>query len=108
MSDTTTESNDTVATTTDELKALICEAEKALGSAGEGNNAEFEDLRERLREAVSDGQNMLKNLTSAVRSQVRRADETIRANPYQTVGIATCLGIIAGYLLSRRLGHSDK
>jgi ElaB/YqjD/DUF883 family membrane-anchored ribosome-binding protein len=102
MSDSTTETevNDPVNTTVDELKALIREAEEALGSSAEGD--EIEELRERLRDAVANGQNLIANLTDTVKRQARRADDAIRSNPYQTIGIATVVGLIAGYLLSRR------
>jgi ElaB/YqjD/DUF883 family membrane-anchored ribosome-binding protein len=100
MSDSTTEVNDPVSTTVDELKALIREAEEALGSSAEGD--EIEELRERLRDAVANGQNLIANLTDTVKRQARRADDAIRSNPYQTIGIATVVGLIAGYLLSRR------
>jgi ElaB/YqjD/DUF883 family membrane-anchored ribosome-binding protein len=100
MSDSTTEVNDPANTTVDELKALIREAEEALGSSAEGD--EIEELRERLRDAVANGQNLIANLTDTFKRQARRADDAIRSNPYQTIGIATGVGLIAGYLLSRR------
>lgn len=102
MNDTTSsEVNDPTATTTiDELKALIREAEEALGHSG--NDDQIDELRERLRKAVSDGETMIHNLTATVRRQAQRADEAIRANPYQTAAIATGIGLLAGFLISRR------
>jgi ElaB/YqjD/DUF883 family membrane-anchored ribosome-binding protein len=98
---TTSEVNDpTASTTIDELKALIREAEEALGSAG--NDDQIDELRDRLREAVADGETMLHNLTANVKRQAQRADEAIRANPYQTAAIATGIGLLAGFLISRR------
>jgi ElaB/YqjD/DUF883 family membrane-anchored ribosome-binding protein len=38
---------------------------------------------------------------------VKRADGAIRENPYQTIGIAAGIGLIAGYLLSRRSGGKE-
>jgi ElaB/YqjD/DUF883 family membrane-anchored ribosome-binding protein len=105
MSQSTTEIDDPVNTTVEELRALIREAEEALGGAGDGG--EIEELRERLREAVSDGQNLIHNLGDNLKRQARRADEAIRANPYQTIGIATGVGLLAGYLLSRRSATTD-
>ncbi len=102
--DTATTVNDPSNTTIDELRALIREAEEALSSAG---NDEVDELRERLRGAVAEGQNMLHNLTDKVRYQAKRADEAIRSNPYQTIGIATGIGVLAGFLLSRRFSSRD-
>jgi ElaB/YqjD/DUF883 family membrane-anchored ribosome-binding protein len=106
MSTTTPEvNNPTADNTIDELKALIREAEQALGSAG--NSDEIDDLRERLHEAIAHGESMISNLTDSLRQQAKRADGAIRANPYQTIGIAAGLGLVAGYLLSRRSRSND-
>jgi ElaB/YqjD/DUF883 family membrane-anchored ribosome-binding protein len=97
----TTDVNDPTATDAiDELKDLIREAEAALGSAG--NDDQVEELRARLREAIASGQSMIANLTDTLRNQAKRADGAIRANPYQSLGIAAGVGLVAGYLLSRR------
>jgi ElaB/YqjD/DUF883 family membrane-anchored ribosome-binding protein len=88
-----------------ELRALIREAEEALGS--ESTDDQIDELRERLRDAVAQGQSMLGNLSDSVRHQVKRADGAIRENPYQTIGIAAGIGLIAGYLLSRRSGGKE-
>jgi len=105
MDDVTAPVNDPSNTTIDELKALIREAEQALGASGGGD--QVEELRERLREAVANGEHLLQNLTAKVREQAKRADDAIRANPYQTAGIAVAVGLLAGFLLSRRLSHHD-
>jgi ElaB/YqjD/DUF883 family membrane-anchored ribosome-binding protein len=98
---TTSEVNEPTATSTiDELKALIREAEEALGHSGDDD--QIDELRDRLREAVSDGETMLHNLTANVKKQAQRADQAIRANPYQTAAIATGIGLLAGFLISRR------
>jgi ElaB/YqjD/DUF883 family membrane-anchored ribosome-binding protein len=103
MSESTTDENG-AATTVDELRSLIREAEQALASGDAGD--EIEELRERLRDAIAEGQNMVLNLKDSVTRQAKRADEVIRANPYQTAGIAAGVGILVGFLLARR-GGSD-
>jgi|SRR5580658_3829902 ElaB/YqjD/DUF883 family membrane-anchored ribosome-binding protein len=105
MSESTTEVNDSATTTVEELRALIREAEQALGS-GSSAGDEIDELRERLRDAIADGQNLVGKLSDNLRRQARRADEAIRANPYQTAGIAAGVGLLVGFLLSRR-GRSD-
>lgn len=98
---TTTDVNDPTANTAiDELKDLIREAEAALGSGG--SDDQIDELRERLRDAIASGQSMISNLTDSLRNQAKRADGAIRANPYQSLGIAAGVGLVAGYLLSRR------
>jgi ElaB/YqjD/DUF883 family membrane-anchored ribosome-binding protein len=105
MSTSTTDTSASAENTVDELKALIREAEEALSSSGNGE--EIDELRERLRDAVASGESLISNLTDKVREQARRADGAIRSNPYQTIGIAAGIGLLAGFLLSRRSGSSD-
>jgi ElaB/YqjD/DUF883 family membrane-anchored ribosome-binding protein len=99
MTDSTTTANDQ--STVDDLRNLIREAEQALGAAGGYATDEVQALRERLRDVLADGQSKLRNLSEAVRRQAGRADEVIRANPYQSIGAAAGLGLIAGFLISR-------
>ncbi len=87
--------------TVDDLKALLREAEHALSQAGDTATDEVQALRERLRDVLADGQATVKNLTAAARRQAARADEAIRENPYQAIGIAAGIGLLAGYLITR-------
>jgi ElaB/YqjD/DUF883 family membrane-anchored ribosome-binding protein len=104
MSDTTTEVNGTE-NTIEDLRSLIREAEQALSSGNGGD--EIEELRERLRDAIAEGQNMVSNLKDNLTRQAKKADGLIRANPYQTAGIAAGVGLLVGFLLSRRGSSSD-
>lgn len=106
MSKSTPDTNGTSTTTVDDLRSLIREAEAALGSGGNAGD-EIDELRERLRDAITDGQNMLSNLKDNIARQAKRADGAIRANPYQTAGIAAGVGLLLGLLLSRRGASTD-
>ena len=48
----------------------------------------------------------LKNVSEALRRKAGRADEVIRSKPYQTIGAAAAVGLIAGFLLSRNRSSS--
>jgi ElaB/YqjD/DUF883 family membrane-anchored ribosome-binding protein len=101
MSTTATPTNDTADTTIEDLRALIREAEAALNSTNGSVNGDLDDLRERLREAAAEGRSMLNNLADTVRRQAGRTDEAIRENPYQSIGIAAAVGLLAGFLIFR-------
>jgi ElaB/YqjD/DUF883 family membrane-anchored ribosome-binding protein len=88
-------------TSVEELKALLREAEEALGSAHGADSEEVQELRERLRDVLADGKMTLKNVSEALRRKAGHADEVIRSKPYQTIGAAAAVGLIAGFLLSR-------
>jgi ElaB protein len=89
-------------TSVEDLKALLREAEKALGSAEGADSEEVQELRARLRDVLADGKMTLKKVAETVRRQAGRADDVIRSKPYQTIGAAAAVGLIAGLLLSRR------
>jgi ElaB/YqjD/DUF883 family membrane-anchored ribosome-binding protein len=92
---------DEAGTTVEDLKALLREAEKALGNPNGGDSDEIQALRERLRDVLSDGKMTLKNVSDSLRRKAARANDVIRANPYQTIGAAAAVGLLAGFLISR-------
>jgi ElaB/YqjD/DUF883 family membrane-anchored ribosome-binding protein len=94
------------ADTIEELKALIREAEEALGNSDEGDSDDIQALRERLRTVISDGEGTLRQITATLRRQAGRADDAIRAKPYQSLGLAVGVGVIAGLLLARYGGDN--
>ena len=97
---TTTENN--VADTIDDLKALLHEAEQALSnSAGEAGD-KFEELRNRLRSAIDSGKYSFEHLRSAATQRAKQADKLVRENPYYAVGVAAGVGAIIGLLVARR------
>ena len=68
-----------------------------------------QDAAEGFEETSEDIQNRLSDMWDAGREKAgiyaRTADQKIRENPYQAVGIAFGLGLIVGLLLTR--GRSD-
>ncbi len=84
--------------TNEELKALLTDAEKALSSAGNDASEEIVNLRERLRNALSDGSNLTRRAVDMAKEQAKHADEFVHEKPYVAVGIAAGLGLIAGVL----------
>jgi len=93
-------------TTVEDLKALLREAETALGKGDGADSDQIQELRERLREVLSDGKKTLKNVSEALRRQAARADELVRAKPYHAIGIAAALGLITGLLIARSRASS--
>lgn len=73
----------------------------ALSEAGDQASDKVVALRDRLRDALAEGKDVMKDIASTARRQAAQADEVIRANPYAAIGVATGLGLLAGYLISR-------
>jgi ElaB/YqjD/DUF883 family membrane-anchored ribosome-binding protein len=86
-----------------ELHTLVAEAEKMMGdSVTEGTESAVSALRTRFDAT----QERLGELYAGARKKVvagaKYTDETIRANPYQSMAIAAGVGLLVGVLLGRR------
>jgi ElaB/YqjD/DUF883 family membrane-anchored ribosome-binding protein len=86
-----------------DLKNLVTEAEKMMGeSITEHTAAAVDTLRSRFESAHA----RLAELSADVKKQVvagaRCTDQTIRANPYQSLAIAAGVGVLVGVLIGRR------
>ncbi|MEJ1974489.1 MAG: hypothetical protein WDM96_19175 [Lacunisphaera sp.] len=93
---------------TAELKALLREAEKALTHSGGETGEKFDELRGRLRDALSNGSFSFEGLKQETVRRAKQADTLVRENPYYTAGIAAGIGAIIGILVSRTLSSSSR
>jgi len=87
-----------------ELKSLLREAEKALSEGEPGEK--FDELRERLREALNAGRFSFENIRAETVRRAKQADTLVRNNPYYAVGIAAGVGALIGILVSRSCSNS--
>ena len=59
-----------------------------------------------LGDRIQDGKKAavlkVKRAAKAVRAKAASVDKTIRAKPYQSLGIAAGAGLVAGYIISRK------
>ena len=101
MTDSTSTTHDRTSSNIEDLKSPIREAEQALGCTDGASPNNLDDLRDRFREVLAEGQSKMKHLAAAARRQAGHADEVIRANPYPSIGIAAGVGLIVGFLISR-------
>jgi ElaB/YqjD/DUF883 family membrane-anchored ribosome-binding protein len=85
-----------------ELRSLISEAKASLSNAGENATENLSALKDRLSDSLVSVKAKVKAFTKSARRQASRADDSIRTNPYQAMGIAAGLGFIAGLLIARR------
>ena len=60
------------------------------------------ELRERLSAAIESAKATARRLEEKTVAAAKATDQCIRDHPYQTLGIAFGLGILAGLLLRRR------
>ena len=85
-----------------DLHALVADAEKMMGDSISEHTADavgalrtrFDAAQERLGELCS-------NARTKVVAGAKYTDQTIRANPYQSLAIAAGVGLLVGVLLGR-------
>jgi ElaB/YqjD/DUF883 family membrane-anchored ribosome-binding protein len=88
--------------TAHKLKGLVHEAKTAVSDGGDHASDKIQALRDRLQDGLTGFRSRVKVISKVVKRQAARADDTIRANPYQSLGVAAGAGFVAGYLISRR------
>src|SRR4051812_35769140 len=104
MSTATSEKSETQ--TTEELKALLHEAEQALSDTAGEAGEKFDELRERLRDALDSGKYSLDRLKAEAARRAKQADQLVRENPYYAIGVAAGVGALIGILVSRSFSNS--
>lgn len=95
-----------IAPETEDLKALLREAEQALSGAAGDAGESFDELRTRLRAALDQGRFSLENIKAETLRRAKQADSLVRENPYYAVGIAAGIGALIGILVSRSVSSS--
>jgi ElaB/YqjD/DUF883 family membrane-anchored ribosome-binding protein len=89
-----------------EVEQLIADVEALIDRLGEPKDATTAHLCERVAEAVGRARQALNERAAQVQRQTRDAlqagDEYVRAQPWESVGVAAVAGLIVGMLLFRR------
>jgi ElaB/YqjD/DUF883 family membrane-anchored ribosome-binding protein len=84
------------------LNGLAHDATASISRNGTRAASKIESLRDSFLEGKKVALAKVKGAATAVRAKAVRVDKTIRAKPYQSLGIAAGAGLVAGYLISRR------
>jgi len=86
-----------------DLQALVVEAEAMMGnSVSEHSSEAVENLRTRFSAAQERLGELYEGAKKRVVAGARCTDESIRANPYQSIAIAAGVGLLVGVLVGRR------
>jgi len=90
----------------DDLTAVIRDAESLLRATAAQTGDRVEEIRARAEESVRQAKARLANVEEQALERARElagdADEYVRGNPWQAVGIAAGVGLLLGLLMSRR------
>lgn len=90
----------------DNLHAVIRDAENLLRATASQGGEAIDEVRTRAEESVRQAKERLADIEDEAlqRAQVlaSEADEYVRGNPWQAVGVAAVVGLVLGLLVSRR------
>lgn len=90
----------------EDLRLVISDAEELLrataGQAGEKFAATRQKVQESIQRARAELSDVEEVLVDQGKQAARVADEYVRSNPWQSVGIAAGIGVIIGLLITRR------
>jgi len=81
---------------------LVEDAQELLAATAHIAEEQVIAARQRLSAAIQSGREVLEDLKDKAVAGAKATDETIRENPYQSIGVALGVGILLGYFLSRR------
>ncbi len=88
--------------TTADAGQLVEDAEELLAATAHIAEAKVLAARKRLSAALESGREMLDDFKEKAIAGAKATDETIRENPYQSIGVALGVGILIGLFLGRR------
>ena len=90
----------------DDLTAVIRDAENLLRATAAQTGDKVQEMRARAEESVRMAKERLSGLEDEALKHARvlagEAEEYVRGNPWQAVGIAAGVGLVLGLLMSRR------
>lgn len=90
----------------DDLAAVIRDAEGLLRATAAQTGDRVEEIRARAEESVRQAKERLAGIEDEALEHARElageADQYVRGNPWQAVGIAAGVGLVLGLLMSRR------
>jgi ElaB/YqjD/DUF883 family membrane-anchored ribosome-binding protein len=93
---------ETKAKLVEDLKLVAEDAEELIKATGGELGEKTREIRDRLKFVLEDAKETCAKLEDHAVAGFRTADQTIRKNPYSSIGIALGAGLLIGFLLKRR------
>ena len=88
------------------MGALTEDAQGLMAATADVAGDKVKEARKRLASALESGKEIYAQARDKAVESVKAADQAVRENPYQAIGIAFGAGALLGYLLSRRCGRN--
>jgi ElaB/YqjD/DUF883 family membrane-anchored ribosome-binding protein len=89
-----------------DFKALVRSSEHLLKATAGDVNGTVKDARDRVTAALSRSkvacEHLQEEAVAAAQAAAQHADKTVRAHPYESIGVAFGVGLLIGILVSRK------
>ena len=92
--------------TTNDMGTLAEDARALMAATADVAGEKVEQARKRLAAALDSAKEMAGRVRDKAIEGANAADETVRENPYQAIGIALGVGALIGYLVMRPCSRS--
>ena len=87
---------------TSDLKTVVHDAEELMKATAGQAGEKVTQARTRLTAAVESARATCQRLEEKTVAAAKATDKTIRAHPYESIGIAFGLGLLVGVLVARK------
>ncbi|MBI2927491.1 MAG: DUF883 domain-containing protein [Verrucomicrobia bacterium] len=85
-----------------DLKVLVHDGEELLKAGTSELTEKGREARAKLAEALHSARETCQKLEQKAVAGAKAADKAIREHPYESVGVAFCVGLLIGVLVSRK------
>jgi ElaB/YqjD/DUF883 family membrane-anchored ribosome-binding protein len=85
-----------------DLKAVVRDAEELVKATAGQAGEKLAEVRHRLTAALESAKATCHRLEEKAVAAAKVTDQTIRAHPYESIGIAFGLGLLVGVLVARK------
>lgn len=94
-------------TTGNDLGSLADDARALMAATADVAGEKVGEARKRLAAALENGKELYGRVRDKAVEGAKAADQTVRENPYQAIGIALGIGAVIGFLIARRCSRND-
>jgi ElaB/YqjD/DUF883 family membrane-anchored ribosome-binding protein len=93
---------ETTAKLTNDLKAVVRDAEELLKATGSQTGEHLTALRARLTAAMDSAKATCHRIEEKAVAAAKATDHVIREHPYESLGVAFGIGLLVGVLVARK------
>jgi len=90
-----------------DLRALAEDARALMAATADVTGEKVAEARRRLAAGLENGKELYGRVRDKAVAGVKAADDAVRENPYQAVGIALGVGVVLGYLAARQCSRNQ-